>query len=538
MPKNCREMMRCMAVATLLSSTLLGVCSGADDGPTPHRSIRQPQLHPHDNRDWPRYRRRKSQLGWEYYSRHFVVTSTTGPDQAEWIAHDLEATWKRLGRLADFWTDAHHQPTFCISAVSVMVTDNWQQANGPTPGGPRTLNDDPGIYVSLAPGRPDLAGQLPQIRREAVRSFMRVTQLDQVLPDWVQTGLAEFVAEEEADDVPDQPQPIAATAVPKMKVQEFRANSADAAEQASAENSASDTAGTVQNSTFATSNGRVGERSIPSETSLPVFLASPPQRTSENTVPAVPTDPIESSAWVRFLLTGYDGRYSPVLLRALGETAAARGHDRERWAIVSQGVWRPPIDPRLFRENWQPSELLISRQLVAPGELDEEWSRWQADPLVGQPILAAENLTSQEALDAVGQMIVVLKLADRYGGSGDIVAPRITTFEPGDAAGKSPQEGPATAVRPINLAALNSRLTADTTQPWATIDAEGQLLFWSDRERVTALFDDAQRQCRSFVRDGHIVLQRNIAGGRSLEVWLEENPDDPLRPLARAVATP
>jgi len=527
-----------MAVALLLSCTLLGVCGGADKGPTPHRSIRQPQLHPHDNRDWPRYRRRKSQLGWEYYSRHFVVTSTTGPDQAEWIARDLEATWQRLGRLADFWTDAHHQPTFCISAVSVMVTDNWQQANGPTPGGPRTLNDDPGIYISLAPGRPDLAGQLPQIRREAVRSFMRVTQLDQVMPDWVQTGLAEFVAEEEAGDVPGKPQPIAAPAAPKMKVQEFRADAAETVAKAN-EEAASDRAGVVNSGSIATSSGRsAGEPSIRSQAPLPVFLASPPQRTSEDTVPAVPTDPIESSAWVRFLLTGYDGRYSPVLLRALGETVAARGHDRERWAIVSQGVWRPPIDPRLFRENWQPSELLLSRRVVAPGELDDEWGHWKADPLVGQPILMAENLTGQEAYAAAGQMIVLLKLADRYGASGDIVAPRITTFEPGNAAGESPQEGPANAVRPIDLAALYSRLTSDATQPWATIDADGQLLFWTDRERVAAIFDDAQRQCRSYVRDGHNVLQRNIAGGRSLEVWLEENPDDPLRPLARAVATP
>jgi hypothetical protein len=72
-----------MALAVLVFCALLQLHPLLADGPIPHRSIRQPQSHPRDDRDWPRYTRRKSQLGWEYYSRHFVVTSTSGPDQAE-----------------------------------------------------------------------------------------------------------------------------------------------------------------------------------------------------------------------------------------------------------------------------------------------------------------------------------------------------------------------------------------------------------------------------------------------------------------------
>ncbi|MBX3415440.1 MAG: hypothetical protein KF708_22340 [Pirellulales bacterium] len=511
----------------------------------PHRSIRQPQPHPKDDRDWPRYTRRKSQLGWEYWSRHFCVTSTTSAEEAEWVAKDLEETWTHIGRLADFWTDAHHQPTFCISAVGVMVTRRWQNANGPQPGGPRTLNDDVALFVDIAPGQPDLATQMPQVRREAVHSFIRVTQLDQILPDWVQTGLAEFVAEQQAGERPGRSLAVPTVEQARMKVQEFRRDAGDGeAEQAEPTSkqpgSGSETlkAVTGQATLAATSAVRDTGRGLPNlDTTLPVFLARPPQRTTPDTVPPVPTDPVASSAWVRFLLTGYDASYSPLLLRALGETVAARGEDRLRWAAVSQGVWRPPIDPRLFRESWQPADLLVSRRAATVGELGEQWNQWRRDPLVGQPILEAGGVTDPAVLTTAGEMIVLLKLAARFPSAPAAARPKVFTFDP-QAENDSSKQGAKPDIAPIDLAGLHARLTSDTTPPWATLEADGQLLFWTDRERVAALFDGAEWHDRSFVRDGHQVLERTVSGGRRLAVWLEENPDQPQRPLARLTVTP
>lgn len=537
---------------TLIAACLVAPCwLPADE--IPHRSIRQPQAHPKDYRDWPRYTRRKSQLGWEYWSRHFCVTSTTNSAEAEWVAKDLEETWARIGRLADFWTDAHHQPTFCISAVGVMVTDRWTKSNGPTPGGPRTLNDEVALFVSISPGRPDLARQMPQVRREAVRSFIRVTQLDQILPEWVQTGMAEYVAEQQAGETPGaaaKPSPVQQA---QMQVQEFRPEQTD--EQVDS------TAGQARSAIPAHQN--VAEKStnplpspLPSplageglvlkgngastlafQNQLPVFLATVPQRTTEDTVPRVPTDPVASSAWIRFLLTGYDGQYSPLLLRALGETVAARGDDRQRWAAVSQGVWRPPIDPRLFREQWQPAELLVSRNAVTPRVLDDKWQRWRRDPLVGQPILEAGNITDPATLAAAGELIVLLKLAARFPAAPPDEPPKVSTFRK-DLAPVDAKSTPPAAVLPIDLADLYARLTSDTTAPWSTIGPDGELIFWTDRERIDSLFNSAERQDRSVVRDGHQVLERNIGAGRQLAVWLEANPDNPQRPLARAAVSP
>lgn len=533
---------------TLLAACLVAPCRLRAEE-IPHRSIRQPQPHPKDDRDWPRYTRRKSQLGWEYWSRHFCVTSTTNSEEAEWVAKDLEETWARIGRLADFWTDAHHQPTFCISAVGVMVTDNWKQSNGPTPGGPRALNDEVALFVSISPDQADLATQMPQVRREAVRSFIRVTQLDQILPEWVQTGLAEYVVEQQADEKPSAAAPPSPEQQTKMKVQDFRPEQGD--EQVDS------TAGHASNATPAPRNrAEKKTNSLPSpvegegpevrgstasslafQDHLPVFLATIPQRTTEDTVPRVPTDPVASSDWVRFLLTGYDGQYSPLLLRALSETVAARGDDRQRWAAVSQGVWRPPIDPRLFREQWQPAELLVSRDAVTPRELDKQWQSWRRDPLVGQPILEAGEITDPATLAAAGELIVLLKLAARFPAAPPAALPKVTTLQK-DLAQETAKSEPAVDVPPIDLAGLYARLTSDTTAPWSTIDADGQPIFWTDRERIDSLFVGAERQDRSYVRDGHQVLERNLGAGRRLAVWLETNADNPQRPLARAAISP
>lgn len=270
---------------------------------------------------------------------------------------------------------------------------------------------------------------------------------------------------------------------------------------------------------------------------LPVFLALPPERSTEDTVPPVPTDPVASSDWVKFLLTSYDGEYSPHLLRALSETVAARGDDRQRWAAVSQGVWRPPIDPRLFREQWQPAELLVSRDAVTPSELDDQWRSWQRDPLVGQPILDATGITDPAALAAAGELIVLLKLAGRFPAAPPDAPPKVTTFTK-DHPANDAKHAPKADTQPIDLAGLYARLTSDTTDPWATLDAKGRLIFWTDTDRIKSLFDGTERQVHSFVRDGHQVLERNVGGGRQLAVWLEANPENPQRPLARAVLNP
>ncbi|MFO0900968.1 MAG: hypothetical protein U0836_26365 [Pirellulales bacterium] len=234
------------------------------------RSTRWPG-HPFDELDLPAVHERSSGRGFEYSTRHFKIVAPDGWDQAESVAQDMERTWSELELLADHFTTRHRQPTFAIGAVGVWIDNHAYRDVSEHAPGPRVSNDSPDIYVSIAPGQPSLSDQMVSVREEAVRSFFRVAQLDQTLPDWVQLGLGAYVAREGAEPT----NPVAAP-------------------------------------------GR------PSET------REAPQREVADRL--YPTRSIEHSSadWVRFLLEGDDARLAPAFL---GGVAALIANTPERQSL-------------------------------------------------------------------------------------------------------------------------------------------------------------------------------------------------------------
>lgn len=513
-------MLRCLLLACSCNP------SPARSDDTVHRSIRQAQSHPRDELGWPQFRERVSQLGWEVRTRHFTVTSTSGPAQARWLAEQLESTWTQLFRMADYWTAVHRQPTFAISSIGVMVTSDRLSDRGPAPGGPRPLNDEPNIYISLAPGQPSLNRQLPQIRREAVRSFFRVTDLDQTLPEWVQTGLADYYATSPevnptplfrihptaGHSTPTAPQPL---------VQEFPATEK------------SPKAETPPTTSTASADAKPDDSpASPQSTPLPVFAETVPKRTAADRVAPRDEDRAAASLWTRYFLEANDAQYAPLLVAALAQDVAYRSAERLCWAAVSQGVWRPPVFPRRFDRDWQPGELLGT---PAP---QQRLNEWLAAPLSGQPILDASQLPTAELTRLAGEMTLILKLARRFDdGSQRVLQPAVSTFDTKTGTEESTttrDENGNLVTRGLDLPGLYHRLSDPGRPAWATLDVNGRVLWWNDHQRLADLFDNPQRRYRSYSDQGRDVLQCATGTGRLLEVWLEDNPADASRPRAIA----
>lgn len=137
---------------------------------------------------------RVSHSGWEKRSSHFAVFSTHGPEEAAWTAQQLERAWADFGNLADQWTKTHRRPVSSLGAVSVLVVDR-PHFSSVRPNGPNRFDGSPDLCFSLADG--PLDARTAQLRTEACRAFLRQTQQDQVLPEWVQTGLIAYVSGEE-----------------------------------------------------------------------------------------------------------------------------------------------------------------------------------------------------------------------------------------------------------------------------------------------------------------------------------------------------
>ena len=458
-----------LVASTIAATTVLPMRANAQaDRPT-YRSLRDARPRMPDELDRPRRARRVSHRGWEVRSDHFVVVATTSAAHAERVVLELEETWHQFGRLADAWTDVHRRPNFAIGAVGVFIHEEIIDSRREPASGPRTLDHEANVTISLASGEPTLDDQLPRIRSEAVRAFLRVTGQDAVLPEWVIDGLATHFASRD---------PV--------------------------------TAG-----------------GTPGTTSLPRAGVRLPQRITADRMEA-PAPGRTSALSVRFLLEANDALYAPTLLAALADSAR-------------QDL---PVDPDVVRRvgsgnstrgfersaSWN-SRWQITR-LIGGADFRGEFERWQSDALVGQPIFDPADIDDPRLLGHARRMMLILKLARRFDGQ--------TTGNRNAATGplptrRTPQTNKALVDSPsaLDLESLYRRLTAPATEPWATIDIDGTLLWSGNRARIDEIFHAANVRYTTHLRSDQRVLQARLESGELLEAWLERNDENPTRPFAR-----
>jgi hypothetical protein len=440
------------------------------------RSIEQPEHHPVDELDRPQWTRRKNHRGWEQRTAHFIVFSTVSGEQARWTANELEACWDDIAHLADAFTNVHRQPTFALCEVSVLINTETRQP--PSMIGPGPLNYDANLYVSLSPESPPLEAQLPRLRGEAWRSFLRVTGFDQRLPDWVQEGFASYFA---GEPLP----PPAILAQPDSELAIFE----------------------------------------PITTTREVF---------DRMVPRDDQQAQLGVAWMRYLLEANDAQHVPLLLETIRQVLDPHDpgpQERLPGADRSRGNWRPPIAV-VTDEIWDVARLASLDGDKVP-DAPERLERWLKDPDENLPAvdlgeLAAEPLVANAALE----MALVLKLSRRFQ---QPAAPEVQTkiIEWRRGAATASESRPAVVQQPLDLAALQASLVDEREPAWAALDIDGQPLVWYDHARLRQLFQPPGESLSTDRIDNRDVLERRLANGLSLEAWVEENPQEPTRPIIR-----
>jgi hypothetical protein len=249
------------------------------------------------------------------------------------------------------------------------------------------------------------------------------------------------------------------------------------------------------------------------------------RRSAQDVLEEQPLDRNEAAAKVTFLLEGNDAEHAYEFLTlvrdsiAAGQARAAEGNQitRRRGEAAE-----PPTDTPLD-------------QLVEAHE--RQFAAWQADPLIGRPVFTPQENDPPELIEQQQEMLVVLKLQRRASQS-SVARPnsiKVLTFDrqqgKADAASRSAQ--------PVDIAAVVERIRNDDLPPLATLDVDGRLLLSTDYERIEALLGPDGRRYRSEQAGARRVVATRMEDGRTLHGWLEDNPANPSRPLAKfAVVDP
>lgn len=242
------------------------------------------------------------------------------------------------------------------------------------------------------------------------------------------------------------------------------------------------------------------------------------QRSQQDRLGVPKFDADSAAQEVEFLLTAQDAAHAPAFFAAIEQSMAQVQHRRVQGSLVTA---------RRGEE-----------QLAQPGPVDHlaaqlagSFQQWQRAPLAGQPKLVLDEKTPAGVQRAERELAVVLKLARRFGmeerGS---VHTRITAFN--QEKGLTVLSGKA-EVRSISLTDLYQRITSPQQAPWGTLDADGKLVLSTGSESIRQLLGVDENRYRRETVSGRGVLATTVDGQWKVQGWLEENKEDPSRPLAK-----
>jgi hypothetical protein len=489
------------------------------------RSMGDIRVRQFDELDRPRIAERLTHRGAELKDERVTVVAMTGAEDAELALEQFSLAWNEFARLADNFTDTHRNPDFGIGQLLVVIDNEYRQDRpGEDEREQETVKIQNGqtiVHIDVSENQPPLEEQLDKLHQGAVHAFMHLAELDRKFPIWAQQGLANYTALklEEQEAAANNAAEHADDALYQMAVEEFAAeHPTDYEEPEELLDSLDDEEGLAPPpAPTVTGLSQVGTEYWRLTRVEQDQLAEP----DEELVPST-SDAYER---VRFLLEGEDAKYAPAFLLALRELA------------------EEPTDPALAsREFLQGKQLLpvptdtILDELA--DELEPAFREWQADRLIGQPLLLpGGELPDPEMLVRGKEMEVVLKLAQKAAFLADhgAIQPRITEFTAEGQREVSSSTSNATALHPQQLF---DELTSPDATPWATLDDQGELLLWTDPDRLADVLGLDENRYTSTYRDGHWVLVTAWDNATQLEAWLETNPNNPSRPLMKFASQP
>ena len=428
-----------------------------------------------DEHDRPYFRETQSHRGWEIREPQFTVFAATSAADARDAAAHVAEGWSNAMALSKRWTDVASNPDFGLSALQVAIDNEPLRERD----GPLTTVNVVGIrtqvQINVAPGMPSLQQQLVSLREGAAFAALHAAGLDSAAPPWVVAGLASFAGRE---------------GLPAEQIERSSARAAG--------------------SQFGGQQWRFA-------------------RSSDDTLDYRQIDQQQSADQVAFLLTGNDAEHAPAFVEALQEATSSTAA-----AAASGSAFQPlPGSTQLAATDSRCDRLIA--QLAGP------YSAWRENRLAGQPVFEPDKDASAELLAIEKEMLVLLKLQRRLETSGmqdagasaalsaGAVRTKVVVFDPakGASVAAAKQRAPVRT-----FAELAGRLTDPKRPAWGTLDVDGSLLLSSDARRVDELVGGFD-QPYSIDYTDRAVLVRRLEGQREIRGWLEENPKDKTRPVAK-----
>ena len=246
------------------------------------------------------------------------------------------------------------------------------------------------------------------------------------------------------------------------------------------------------------------------------------KRTEQDRLHMPAFDHAQAAQEVEFLLTGDDAAHAPEFFAAMKESIAAVNFRRTQGSLVTAR-----------RGEEQPADPGPVDQLAA--QLGKSFEEWKKTPLRGQPLVEVEPNTPEELQRAEREMAVVLKLTRRFATTAKgTVHTRITAFDK--------EKGMTVLSRkaenkPAPLTEVYDRMVAPQRPLWGTLNAEGQLILSTDHAALQKMLGLENNNYRWETGHDRSVLTTTVDQQWKLQGWLEENKEDPSRPLAKFTAT-
>ena len=430
------------------------------------------RVRPPDELDRPRYKERWTHRGRNLRTNELVVVANTRVEDARWVVDQAFKTWQQMKQLAENFSTAHHQPDFGIGAVQIFVDGEAPKRRDQ----PATTLDVVGvqaqIHIYLGEGQPALQDQILRLRHATALAYFHTAEMDRQLPPWVCDGLAAYVAETGLAEVGGDKPPAAGAAA--------------------------------------------------REVSLPPALGGQQwrsKRAADDQLEPQLAAHAEAAAHVRFLLTGNDAEHAPEFMAALQVSIAEVNQARVQGNRITarRGESQPAATSRV-------DGLLNS--------LAREYDQWRRDPQIGQPVMAPDAAADAPSIALQGEMLVALKLLRRFpsGATTTLVRTRVAVFDKDRGLAV---KSDAASAGPLKIADFYRQLTNPDHPAWATLDSQGQLLFSSNIRRLQELFGPEQQRFQIQRQDDRLALVARLESGKTLHGWLEENPRNPSRPIAK-----
>ena len=430
-------------------------------------------------------RETQSHRGWEIREPQFTVVADTNAADARWAAQHVSEAWKNAAALADRFTTAHHHPDFGLNQLQVVISNEPLRDRDAPLTTVNVVGLQTQVQINVAPGQPSLQRQASRMREGAAFAMLHAAGVDSAAPPWVLAGLAAVAGRSGMPE--DQWKALAGEPAIRFGGQQWRYT-----------------------------------------------------RGAQDTLNVPDLDHEEAALRMTFLLKGNDAAYAPALFAALRQANAT--------AIEGAAVgktFRPfPGDP-------QPAETGTTVDFLKDS-LNEQFVAWKANPQAGEPVFVPTTNATNELVALEREMLVLLKMARRLGleeqaasATTEAAGSKSTSIDRGvaktkiitfDRAKNAATSEPHSVAKPaqsqtFSFATLAEKLL-NSPEPWGTLDSDGRILLSTDVARLQQLLGPPETYAFDG-SSGRAVLARKLETGKTLRGWLEENPKDKSRPLAK-----